>query len=179
MLPDVGKERKKERKEERRPVGGKKWGCRGYFLNPGKSVHAEAERRVQRSSRKARINGSVFNHRDIQLTTFAPGGESSFQQKHKANRMRRLQSCSPCASNLERLKAYCTIVKFCANRWRKNRRASRCIPCAVKATRFARICKTFRDGSIRWISIVILSRTMDLWKDAYLRLILCILNARY
>lgn len=125
MLPDVGKERKKERKEERRPVGGKKWGCRRYFLNPGKSVHAEAERRVQRSSRKARINGSVFNHRDIQLTTFAPGGESSFQQKHKANRMRRLQSCSPCASNLERLKAYCTIVKFCANRWRKNRRASR------------------------------------------------------
>lgn len=44
-----------------------------------------------RTSRKAHQR-VVFNHRDIQLTTFAPGGESSFQPQHKVNRMHRAQS---------------------------------------------------------------------------------------
>lgn len=92
------------------------------FLNPGKTgdteMDAEVERRVTLVSESAHQR-VVFNHRDIQLTTFAPGGESSFQQKHKANRMHRLQSCTPapCASPI-RLKACCTIAKFCTNHGR-------------------------------------------------------------
>lgn len=93
------RKRKEGRKEEYIGVGREEMGLQRIFSESRKEYYTRGggEACTSASSRKTRINGSVFNHRDIQLTTFAPGGESSFQQKHKANRMRRLQSCSPCA----------------------------------------------------------------------------------
>lgn len=127
MLPDVGKGRKEGRKNIS-VWGGKKWGCRGYFLNPGKSItRAEAERRVP----APRLGKRASTGRYSITVTFS---SRLLPQEVRAASSRSIKrtGCAVCnhvrraRSNLDRLKAYCTIVKFCANRWRKNRCASRC-----------------------------------------------------
>lgn len=145
------------------------------FLNPGKTgdteMDAEVERRVTLVSESAHQR-VVFNHRDIQLTTFAPGGESSFQQKHKANRMHRLQSCTPapCASPI-RLKACCTIAKFCTNHGRSIEKSKSRWP----SESVLHVFHTLRPSDsnfitlpVQWISDVFRTRSQALWKNRIL-----------
>ena len=123
------RKRKEGRKEEYIGVGREEMGLQRIFSESRKEyyIRAEAERRVP----APRLGKRASTGRYSITVTFS---SRLLPQEVRAASSRSIKrtGCAVCnhvrraRSNLDRLKAYCTIVKFCANRWRKNRCASRC-----------------------------------------------------